>query len=44
LALDDNQGHSLMRHLDSVCVTQLMRRKPPPHTRPQGCARQLLAS
>ncbi len=33
LALDDEQGHALARHLDGVRVAQLMRRKAPPHTR-----------
>ena len=32
LALDDDQWHALMRHLDRVRVTQLMRREPPPDT------------
>ena len=44
LTLDNNQWHALVRHLDSVRMTQLMRREPPPHTRLGRGARQLLAS
>jgi hypothetical protein len=43
LALDHNQRHALMRHLNSVRMTKLMRREPSPHAR-LGCgAPQLLA-
>jgi hypothetical protein len=31
-SLDDDKGHSFMRHLDGVGVPQLMRRKPPTHS------------
>jgi hypothetical protein len=33
LALDDDQGHALVCHLDRMCVTELMRVKPAPHAR-----------
>jgi hypothetical protein len=32
LALDDDERHTLTRHLDGVRVTQLVRREAPPHT------------
>ena len=43
LALDDDQRHSFMRHLDGVRMTELMRREPPPDARACCGARQLLA-
>jgi hypothetical protein len=36
LALDNDQRHTLMRHLDRVCVAELMRREPPTHPSPRG--------
>jgi hypothetical protein len=31
LALDDRQRDPLVRHLDRVSMSELVRRKPPPH-------------
>jgi len=31
LPLDDDQRHTLARHLDSVSMPELMRRQPPTH-------------
>lgn len=44
LTLDYDQRHALMRHLDSVRVTELVRREPPPHARARGGTHQWLAS
>src|SRR5665213_1562195 len=43
LALDDDQWHTLVRHLDRVRVTELTRREPTAHSRVRRGARQLLA-
>ena len=43
LALDDGHRHPLARHLDRVCVPQLMRSEPPSHARLNGEAPQLAA-
>ncbi len=43
LALDHNQRHALMRHLDGMRVTELMGREPSPHARLDCGAPKLLA-
>ena len=44
LPLDDDERHSLMRHLHGMRVTELMGREPSTHTRLDRGAAQLLAS
>src|SRR4051794_1635595 len=44
LSLDDVQRHALPGHLDRVRVTELMRRKAPPHTRTRRGTPQLLTN
>jgi len=44
LTLDNDQRHTLMRHLDRVRVTKLMRREPSPHASARRGTSQLLAS
>jgi hypothetical protein len=44
LALNDDQWHALMRHLDRVRVTELMRCEPTAHARLLSSSRQLLAA
>ena len=44
LALDHDQRHALVRHLDRVGVTQLMRREPPAHACPGRGTPELFAS
>jgi hypothetical protein len=36
LALDNEQGHTLSRHLDGMGVEQLIGREATPHTRSRG--------
>jgi hypothetical protein len=43
LTLAHHERNALVRHLDRVRVTQLMRREPPSDTRLAGGAAQLLA-
>jgi hypothetical protein len=41
LALDDDQRHALVSHLDRVGVPELIRREPPAHSGCGGGPRQL---
>jgi hypothetical protein len=43
LALDHDQRHALVRHLDCMRMTELMGSEPPPHTRLECGAPKLLA-
>lgn len=43
LALDHDERDALVRHLDRVSVSKLMRREPPPHACCGGSMVQLLA-
>jgi hypothetical protein len=42
LALDHDQRNALMRHLDCVRMTELVRREPTSYPRRSGCVMQLL--
>ncbi len=42
LALDDDEGNSFVRHLDSVSVPELVRREATSHTGERGGSTQLL--
>jgi hypothetical protein len=41
LALDDDERHALVSHLDGVCVTELMGCEAPTNARRRGGAAQL---
>jgi hypothetical protein len=41
LALNDDERHSLVRHLDGVAVAELVGREAPANARGRGCAAHL---
>ena len=41
LALDDDERHALVRHLDRVGVSELVRREAAPHAGRSGCVAKL---